>query len=328
MNRTCIIQTLFRIYFALMVFTLGTTADVLAAPIKSMSFNIRYDRGIPGGDDNAWIVSNGSLAPNRRDLVLNVVNHYDPDILGVQEARPNQVNDLLNGLPQHDFYGVGRDGGTSGEYSGIFYRSDRFTRIDEGTFWLSWTPDEPSYYPGTNHRRIASWAILEDNQADDQEYFVLNTHWDHQVVAARLFSALLIRDRINLLSGDRPLIVMGDLNNFETGGAYRSLIGDFDPGGFQLLDSYREVVPIQDSEERTFHGFNGGTTGSRIDYVLHSDDFLTVDASIVRTDFDGYFPSDHYPVTAMLQTPQVIPEPSTTALILAAALFFVGRRRP
>ena len=196
----------------------------------------------------------------------------------------------------------------SGEYSGIFYRSDRFTRTDEGTFWLSFTPDVPSFFPGTCCRRIASWAILVDNQTGNQDYFVLNTHWDHQVQAAREWSAQLIRDQINLLSGGRPLIVMGDLNANEDNVAYLDLIGSNDPGGFQLLDSYREVFPVRSPEEATFNGFTGRTFGSRIDYVLHSDFFQSNDASIVRTNFNGSYPSDHYPVTALLRP---IPEPSS-----------------
>ena len=298
-----------RLLRALVVMGLAGAVTVVAlaqaaqavAPIKTMSFNIRFDNGTPSTAANAWIATSGT---NRRDLALSVISSYGPDILGVQEALNNQVNDLKNGLPQHNFYGVGRDdGATSGEYSGIFYRGDRFTRTNQGTFWLSSTPDTPSFFPGTCCRRIASWAILQDTQAGNQEYFVLNTHWDHQVQAAREYSAQLIRDRIGLLSGGRPLIMMGDLNSTETNVAYLNLIGSNDPGGLQLLDSYREVVPVQQGTEATFNGFVGTTFGSRIDFVFHDDFFQATEASIVRTSFSGRYPSDHYPVTAVLQLP-------------------------
>jgi endonuclease/exonuclease/phosphatase family metal-dependent hydrolase len=307
---------------SIMAMTALARPAAAVAPIKTMSFNIRFDSGVPNNGTNAWVSPAGT---GRRDLALNVIDDFAPDVLGVQEALHNQVNDLQGGLAQYDFYGVGRDDGvTAGEYSGIFYRSDRFTRTDQGTFWLSNTPDRASFFPGTCCRRIASWVVLADMQADSREYFVLNAHWDHQVQPARELSAQLIRQRINALAGGRPLIVMGDLNANERNAAFLDLLGNNDPAGFQLLDSYREVVPEQSRSEATFHGFNGVTSGLRIDYVLHSDFFRAAEASIVRTEFSGRYPSDHYPVTALLQP---IPEPSSLAQFACAAMPWVARRR-
>jgi endonuclease/exonuclease/phosphatase family metal-dependent hydrolase len=318
-NLPALVVAAFVSMVAIVVLTPSPTAG---APIKTMSFNIRFDNGSPSNATNAWISTTGT---SRRDLAISVINDFGPDILGVQEALNNQVNDLKSGLPQYGFYGVGRDNGaTAGEYSGIFYRSDRFTQTNHGTFWLSNTPDVPSFFPGTCCRRIASWAILEDNQAGNREYFVLNTHWDHQIQAAREHSAQLIRQRINTLAGGRPLIVMGDLNASESNVAFLDLIGSNDPGGFQLLDSYREVAPVRDRHEATFNGFTGATFGFRVDYVLHNVFFQTDDASIVRTDFSGSYPSDHYPVTALLRP---IPEPSTFLLAtLGLSLIAMCRR--
>ena len=102
-------------------------------------------------------------------------------------------------LPEFEFYGVGRDDGKSGgEYAGIFYRKDRFTRTDASTFWLSATPEKPgtSFYtvPGAVPR-IASWVRLRDNRSG-RELFVLNAHWDHISAPARRKSAALIRERL------------------------------------------------------------------------------------------------------------------------------------
>ncbi len=281
-----------------------------ATPIKMMSFNIRYDTSSDG--INSW-----NATPNRRrDLALQVIDDFAPDILGVQEALRNQVNDLKAGLPEFDFYGVGRDNGTTaGEHSAIYYRSDRFTRTNQGTFWLTLTPDRPSAYPGACCNRIASWAVLQDKLDDNREYFVLNTHWDHQVAAANNHSATLIRQRIDLLSEGRPIIVTGDLNSTESSTAYQRLVGVEDPAGLQLTDAYRRVESIG-RDEATFHGYSGRTIGSRIDFVLHDDSFETLDATIVRTSDAGRYPSDHYPVTATLRLR--IPEPGGSSLTFLA----------
>ncbi|WP_218932171.1 endonuclease/exonuclease/phosphatase family protein [Adhaeretor mobilis] len=268
-----------------------------------MSFNIKadFDYGSPTSGNNAWISTTGN---HRRDLATTVINDYGPDILGVQEAFENQMNDLRTALPSYGSYGIGRNNGFhSGEHTGIFYRNDRFTRTNEGTFWLSNAPSIPSVFPGAATFRIASWAMLEDNQAGNQEYFVLNTHWDHVSQPARVHSANLIRQQIDLLAGDRPLIVMGDLNVLENNTAFLDLVGENDPSSFQLLDSYREVEPVQTPYEKTQHGFVGASIGSRIDHILHSYDFTATNAQIIRTNFSGRYPSDHYPVTATLQLP-------------------------
>ena len=267
-------------------------------PIKTMSFNIRADFnfGVPSTDANAWIATSGN---HRRNLTTAVINAYAPDILGVQEAFHNQVNDLQNALPAYGFYGVGRNNGTTfGEHSGIFYRSNRFTQIDQGTFWLSLTPDTPSTHPLATFR-IASWVILQDSQADDREYFILNTHWEQGFTgtAAREYSAGLVRDRIKSLADNRPLLVMGDLNAFDFQPAYLNLLGKNDPNEFQLIDSYRTLFPVQGPNERTHHGFIGHTEGQRIDYLLHSSHLKATAAQIIHTNYEGRFPSDHYPIT-------------------------------
>jgi len=149
---------------------LARPAAAEVAPIRTMSFNIRVDltSGIPSSAPNSWV---SSVGMSRRDMVASVINDFSPDILGVQEALPHQVTDLRNRLPD-----------STSQAGGIFYRSDRFTKTDEGLFWLSLTPEVPgSLYPGTRFERLASWVILEDNQAGNQEYFVLRRAADRNL---------------------------------------------------------------------------------------------------------------------------------------------------
>ena len=292
----------FRLPLAALVTLLVLKASLCVAvpPIKTMSFNIKADFnfGTPTGENHAWISSTGG---SRRDLVTTTIQQFAPDILGVQEAFLNQMDDLTNALPGYARYGIGRNNGnTFGEHSGIFFRTERFLRANQGTFWLSLTPDQVSVHPSAGTFRIASWVILQDTENDNQEYFVLNSHWatGFNGTAAREHSAQLIRDRIDQLAGDRPLLVMGDLNAFDFQPAMRTLLGEDEPDGFQLRDSYRQAFPNQGPDERTNHGWSGNTTGQRIDYLLHSDHFRTESVEIVHTDFNRIYPSDHYPITA------------------------------
>ena len=56
--------------------------------IRVMSFNIRYDTESDG--IHKW--------DNRKDFVLEVIQDFDPDLLGIQEAMKSQVDYLSNNL--------------------------------------------------------------------------------------------------------------------------------------------------------------------------------------------------------------------------------------
>jgi endonuclease/exonuclease/phosphatase family metal-dependent hydrolase len=263
-----------------------------------MSFNLRgdFDGGVATDKPTGWLSKSGD---HRRELVLRLASDANPDLLGVQEAYHNQVQELDAALPGHAFVGVGRDDGAeAGEHSCLYYRTDRFELVDSGTFWLSQTPDTPSTYPGAACPRVATWAVLRDSEADNRELLVLNTHWDHVSAEARSYSATLIRQRLEELAGDRPAIVMGDLNVTERKEPITTLLGD---GPQRLIDSFREVQPQRGKNERTYHDFKGGEEGWRIDYIVHTEGLRATDAEIVRTEYDGRYPSDHYPVTATLE---------------------------
>jgi endonuclease/exonuclease/phosphatase family metal-dependent hydrolase len=282
--------------------SLNSTHAAEPVELRVMSFNIRYSYGRPQEEasENDWTDSKNP----RRERVIRVIRESLPDILGVQEARHLQIEDLQSALREFDFYGIGRDDGkTEGEYSGIFYLKDRFRELDAGSFWLSATPEKPgtTFYTARDAvPRIASWVRLADSKSG-REIFVLNMHWDHISVPAREQSARLVRKRLAELAEGLPAIVMGDFNAPEDSRAVTELVGAKGTAGRPLLDSFRELHPKRTDEESTFSAWSGRTAGSRIDFILHTDEFSPTAASIVRTSFDGRWPSDHYPVTSTLR---------------------------
>jgi endonuclease/exonuclease/phosphatase family metal-dependent hydrolase len=272
-----------------------------AGELRVMSFNIRYSYG---GLDEAATENNWTDARHpRRERVIRVIREHTPDVLGVQEARELQIADLREAFLKFEFYGVGRDDGkTGGEYAGIFYRKDRFARKESGTFWLSDTPTTPgtSFYKVPDAvPRLASWVRLRDKQLG-REFLVLNTHWDHVSAMARRKSARLIRERVSKLAEGIPAIVMGDFNTPEDSAPLRELLGEVESGR-RLLDSYRSLHREVSADESTFNHWAGTTAGSRIDFILHTEEFTPTAAAIIRANYDGRWPSDHYPITAMLR---------------------------
>ena len=116
-----------------------------------MSFNIR--RGTKQDGRNHWVY--------RRDLVHSVLNQYRPGILGLQEALDFQISEIRAMLPGYECVGIGNTGGSNELHNTIFYNAGLFVLSDEGTFWLSDTPDIPgSKAWGNMIPRSCTWVRL------------------------------------------------------------------------------------------------------------------------------------------------------------------------
>ena len=272
----------------------GPAGATTAGALRVMSFNARYGDADDGPD--GWKF--------RRDLVARTIRQFAPDLLGVQEALNLQCDDLEAALgEEYAFHGAGRDDGKNrGEFTAIFFRRQRFEPLAGGHFWLSETPDEPgSRSWDAEVNRMASWVRLRDLQPGGAgTVLFVNTHWDHIGKTARMESARLMRRKARELNPDGPAIMVGDFNAREHDEEYVQLLRATDDDGPRYVDAYRATHADAQTEEATFHGFKGGREGIRIDWIIHSQELKAVEAAIDHTSEDGRYPSDHYPVTAVL----------------------------
>ncbi|WP_252734351.1 endonuclease/exonuclease/phosphatase family protein [Arenibacter algicola] len=246
-----------------------------------ISFNIKYDN--TSDTINNWNKRKASLA--------KLIQHYDADIIGIQEGLHNQVDYLNNALNGYSYVGVGRDDGQQkGEYSAIFYNSDKFKVLKTNTFWLSETPEKVSVGWDASLERICTYALFE-NVRTKKQFWVFNTHFDHRGKQARVNSAQLIYKNIKEINTtDLPVILMGDLN----------LTPDTEPIQF-LKKNLTDALEIS---QKPFYGpigtFNGFDQDrimeNRIDYIfVNNIDVLSY------THIDDRMPnnmhiSDHLPV--------------------------------
>jgi endonuclease/exonuclease/phosphatase family metal-dependent hydrolase len=256
-----------------------------------MSFNIRYGTAADG--DNAW--------PRRTELVYDVIARFQPDLIGYQEVLDFQFDALAARFPELVSEGVGRDDGRrKGEFSSLAYRRDRFTRVAGGTFWLSTTPDVPgSKSWDAALPRICTWVRLRET-ASGRELVFANTHFDHRGQVARREAARVLSERLGPVATGIPAVLTGDLNITEDTPAFRVLVDPPEPSWVRWIDAYRTLHPERSPDEASFNGFKGTVRGSRIDFVLHTSHFRATAAAIDRHQREGRFPSDHYPVNAVL----------------------------
>ncbi|HEX6963366.1 MAG TPA: endonuclease/exonuclease/phosphatase family protein [Lacipirellula sp.] len=269
-----------------LLISLSAAAAAAGEPVRVMSFNIRYGTADDGA--NAW--------PHRRDFVVNVIEESDPDLIGLQEALRDQLDVLDDELPEYHRIGVGREAGGGGEYSAILYRASRFDVADAGTFWLSDSPEVPGSRSWKNNLpRICTWVQLLDRTNGARLYY-FNTHWDHESELARRNSGKLMGNRIRELAGDdAPAVVTGDFNAAPQSPAFHALL---ETG--RLEDTFAAVHP-DETDLGTFNGFGRARNAAKIDAVLVTDHWEAKEAKIVRTQYGGRFPSDHFPVTATIK---------------------------
>lgn len=263
--------------------------------VRVMSFNVRY--GTANDGENHW--------DKRKDFLADTIRAFDPDLLGTQETLDFQRDHVAAALPGHEAWGVGReDGAAKGEMCVLFFRRDRFEKIDGGHFWLSESPETAgSKSWDSSLPRMVSWVKLRDRRAPDAPPILyLNTHFDHRGTQARIESSRLLRARVASTGADCRVIATGDFNAGEGSEPYQALFGAVEGRDSPLVDAYRVAHPKPAADEGTFSGFRATSTGGpRIDWIAMSRDWRVVETHIDRTARDGRTPSDHFPVTAVLR---------------------------
>lgn len=277
--------------------------------LKVGSYNIRCpaDKG-----ENAW--------DNRRADLVKFMNSLDFDVVGLQEVAPRQAAYLTNALPQYAMVGG------EASPSPVCYRKGRFEVLKSGRFWLSETPDVPgSKSWGTAYTRVCSWALLKDGKTSKTLCFA-NAHTDHKSALARREGMLLvIRKMKDLAPPGTPIVFTGDHNCLEDEEPARAVAK-------LMKDSVyaSETPPV--GPWRTFNGWawrdrecsaaealklpldvrnaRKGTpgyekTGYRIDYIYVSPGIRVKSYATCADPRPGnkLYPSDHFPVSAMIVLP-------------------------
>lgn len=267
----------FLLFFLFPIFCQAQEASELCVA----TYNIRYDSP---HDPVLWA--------DRKEAVTKLLQKADPDVFGIQEALAHQVDDLKSLLPAYANYGVGRDDGKLlGEQTTIFFKKEKFTLIEKGTFWLSKSPDVVGSKDwDAAITRICSWVHLEEKKSG-KSFFAFNAHFDHVGKIARWESMKLIRKKITELPGGTPFILLGDFN-FEPDHMPYAVVVDW-----EIQDAYLVAKKGRTSLPCTFTGFTVKRAKcQRIDYVFASKN-LEVQSCVILSENDGtYFPSDHLPV--------------------------------
>ena len=243
----------------------------------------------------------------RREMQVDMIRKYSPDIIGTQEGLKEQIDYLMDHLTEYVVIGEGRKGGDDDEHMAIFFKRDKFRLREMYSFQLSETPEVIGSGPDVNPRMV-TWARLafinrpaegetspypadyRGHWENTQEFYIFNTHFFNRndQALARLNSAKLIMKRINALNRfgewtkERPVFLMGDFNSKPRSDVYQTFVGDGTPNVPNLLNDTIE-------------------NGREIDWILYRGNVKVLKYEEVDYNVDGVYPSDHNPIYVEFQ---------------------------
>ena len=281
-----------------------TLADELAystpgnASVKVLTCNIRV--ALP--EDDAAGVGWAS----RRKLCVEVIRKQKADIICMQEVLGVQNEDLKKDLPGYfsfGFEGPEMDKFAEG-YHGIaknpvFFSLKRYELISAGGYWLSETPlVAGSLSWDTARARNANWVRLKDKKTGKQ-LRVVNLHLDHKSQPAREKQVEIVLDDADQYLPALPQIFTGDFNVSSANKVYQMVVSR----GWS--DTFKAIAG--NVEAATTHEFLGEKdpkkdSRKKIDFIFTKGDFKVLESEIIRDNDKGIYPSDHYFVSAVIES--------------------------
>jgi len=267
--------------------------------VKVMTYNLKF---AGSSFEPSWDV--------RKDMQVDLIKEYAPDIIGTQEGLKRQIDYLASQLPEYTVVGEGRKGGDDDEYMAIFFKRDRFRLREMSSFQLSDTPEVLGSGPFVSPRMV-TWVRLafinisdggenpypqnyRGHWEDTQEFYVFNTHFftkraqGHE--KAKMNSAKLIMKKIRDFEyfggwkGERPVFLTGDFNSQPGSNIYKTFVGE--ENSTHPLFCRECYSFLKDSKE----------DNEKIDWILYKGSLEVLSYEVVDYNVDGAYPSDHKPV--------------------------------
>ena len=210
------------------------TVPVQGNTLRVMSCNVRCINPMDLGK-KTWFY--------RADLVIkNIVNNA-PGIIGFQEVTKWQYQYLCDSLPQYDSTITYRDTAFNSEGCPVFYNTELYALIDQGTFWLSETPDVMSKGWGAANYRVCGYSVLEIRETGTK-FVIFNTHLDHISEAARINGIKLVLEKTKEF-GSYPSVLMGDFNAHVGSTTYNAAVEIFDDAALMTDNSMPDSCTYQ-----------------------------------------------------------------------------------
>ena len=244
--------------------------------IKLLSYNIQ-----------SWDVNK-----RRIEGVLDLIKRHDPDVICFQEVTifwysllRRELGDIYTFTGRDRFYGDKTQNKRDFERNCVAYKKERFKPIKCRTYWLGPDIYHPSRFEGAYFNRIFTTAILLDKKTN-KKFQVISTHFDDRFEDIREKQGKFIANYAK--TQRKPLILLGDFNSEPKESAYKEIRK-------VLLDVGEEFHET----DKTWHTYNKYPP-ERIDFIFRNKDVKAKSFQIVKDNYEGLPPSDHYPLKSIV----------------------------
>lgn len=235
----------------------------------------------------------GNSIPERAPRLKAAIDKRDPDLIGLQECRPEWFPLLQRDYGEkYEIFNRYR-AESELESSPLLWRKDRFKAVKTGYFWLSDTPEQESkgWDEVYDCYRMCVWVILE-HIASGKRFLFMNTHFGFGDKGQVASVELIKKYRSSI--GDMPSFIVGDFNAAPNSPAYAA-----------LTEIFTDVNAVTKQDMcATWHDFGKrkpDDISCHIDYCFIDKNCRAVDYSVITDTFEGKFPSDHYGITATIE---------------------------
>lgn len=256
--------------------------------MRIMTFNLRCD----------FILDINNRWSNRKDMVINIIKKYKPDIIGVQELTNVMHRELVDALEDYYVVGTPRSKKIFVERNDIFIARD-FHVEEYKTFWLSNTPQKISssrWY--SVFPRICTAAVIRDNNGN--KYRICNSHLDFLFTKSRVYE---VRKILSFIENEEdkeklPTILMGDFNASPNSKVIEEIRKyNYNNKKFVAVQDYKKEI----YNHTTMSRFKGRSKGIHIDYIFVTDNLSIKSTEILTYNENGKYPSDHYPLISEVE---------------------------
>lgn len=243
--------------------------------LKLMDYNIRRN-GREKDPANLWVY--------RKNALVSLIKKHGPDILCVQEDKPDQTEFISQALEDYGRYGQYTEESVdvSGESNTIFYRKN-LGLLANKHFWLAKNPSQKGKLEGQgDYFRLVTCVKLG---IEGKQLSVFNTHFDYKSPAVIYGQAKILA---GIVKNPESYLICGDFNCDITTSPMRFL-------------SERYILANPESGAKTWVDWSDEMHSNCIDFI-----FSNLKKSIVSIDKETYTgidgkqrtPSDHYPLIA------------------------------
>ena len=316
-----------RIVFSLLLFVAALMAAE-AKPNKKVTIKVGSYNLMTSDSRVKHIAKNADMSHQRywchsAQAVAAQVSDLDCDIIGLQEICDSiwgltgdkgfrkMMEDAGNTQYKWILYPNGSKGNLSYDVA-IGYKSDVFTELESGIYWLAGIFDKSEALPTApkGSKRPCVWAKLQHNQTGKILYF-FSAHFVVPGISkeGNAFNAENCIKYAEELIGSRkiPSIIVGDFNAtkgapgfdvVEGSGRWHDVFYILKDEGM-LYESETKKGTCNAKNEQSISGWRPDHI--TIDGNLTAESFKTVREKYPTSDGTEHYPSDHFPIVAELK---------------------------